>query len=372
MSGILIVVTAIAGIASAIPLDAGWSTLGEIEYIGTGITPGVAIDAAGEIHVVYMQGAGIWHRRGTHESRLGPPEHVPSPAGDGNYNSPHLVCDPSGIVHLVFTREFTGRAKTIWYTNRQGGRWRTPVIAIDHATTNRRTNYPRLAVIGTTAYIAAFTGDGSTVVKLADVTTTPRVAATLDTRLWVAHPFTRSDEVVLVGRGGGQGHMLQRHSRDLDPLGPVLLLSRETPKKTGEPTAACIDGRDVIHAAGVTGGAPEVLWYANDAGAAAGTAALLGPVVGDHVDEYTYPVLQADSRGNIFLAYRNHATGEGHLTLVDPVAGQFAPPVIFAPSMTRRLRWNAPLAAAPAGGVMAVWESGGRIYMRTIGLGAEK
>jgi hypothetical protein len=365
LSGLLtIVFIALAGRASA----AEWGARGEIHAIGAGITPGIASDERGGLHLVYMRGAEIFHRSGDAQGRWDAETRVPAPDGTGDYNSPHLVCDPAGTLHLVFTRGFTRHARVAWYTNRQAGAWRDPVVAIDQSDTGRRVNYPRLAVAGTTVYIAAFAAEGSRVVRLLDVLSEPRVGGHIDTRLWVAHPLLRGDELLLVGRAGGQGHMLEPFSRQLAPTGEPLLLSRGTPKKTGEPTAAVIDRTGVIHAVGVTGGAPDRLWYANDRGARQGREAVLGPELGDYVDEYTYPVLQADARGRIYVAYRDHSTGEGRITVIDPATGQFAQPVTFAPALTRRLRWNAPLAAAAGGGVYVVWEADGRVYLRGIGV----
>jgi hypothetical protein len=367
-AGLAAVFVSLGALAAA----AEWGATGDIQIVDTGITPGVAVDGRGGIHLVYMRGADIFYRSGDSGGVLGPAERVPAPVDTGEYNSPHLVCDAAGTVHLVFTRGFTRSAQVAWYTNRQGGRWRTPVVALDQTGTNRRVNYPRLAVDGTTAYVGAFAAEGSRVARLSEILSAPRVTGSVDTRLWVAHPLVRGGEVLVVGRAGAQGHMMERYSRELELRGSALLLSRGTPQKTGEPTAALLDRNGIIHAVGVAGGTPDVLWYANDRRAAGGADVVLGPAAGDHVSEFTYPVLQEDARDQIYLAYREHSTGEGHITVIDPATGRFADPVTFAPAILRRLRWNAPLAAAPGGGVYAVWEADGRVHLRTIGVTAAK
>lgn len=113
-------------------------------------------------------------------------------------------------------------------------------------------------------------------------------------------------------------------------------------------------------------------WYTTNERAAAGRDVILGPEVGHEVSEFTFPVLLRDARGRIYLSYRNHATGESCLTVFDPNAERFAPPIVTAPAITRRLRWNAHLAVAPGGGAYVVWDSDGRVYFRAVGEAAQR
>lgn len=352
-------------------LAAEWGALGEVKELGRGITPGVCVDASGLVHVVYMAGGDILYVRGDASGSFVSPERVPSPENGARYNSPHLVCDSNGTVHLVFTRDFAANGKKAWYTNRHGGKWKTPVVAIDHTGTERRVNYPRLAVNGTTVFVAAFAARGSTLVKLCDVAAEPHVVAMAESPLWAAHPFVGEGELLVVGRYEARGHQLERFSHALAPRGERLLLSRGTPTKTFEPTAAIIDKAGVIHVAGATQSPVQILWYTTSERAAAGKDVILGPELGTNIREDSFPIVAVDARRRVYFSYRHHGTGEGRVTVLKPDSGNFAAPITFAPSITRRLRWNAPLAAAPGGGVYAVWDAEERIYFRAIGETAE-
>ncbi|MGH7959278.1 MAG: hypothetical protein ACREH8_20035 [Opitutaceae bacterium] len=380
---------------------AAWNALGETQELGAGITPGICVDRAGTIHVVYMGGGKIFYRRNDEAARqstrwsrgapaavaeraaarashphetsgFDPAEEVPVPEGPANYNSPHLVCDNQGTVHLTFERDFTRFSKKSWYTNRRDGKWKRPVLVLDHSATEKRVNYPRLAVHGDEVFIGGFVGGGSTIVRLLNVSEQPTVAGSVDTPLWVAHPLVDAQgQLWVVGRDGPRGHLLERYSGELRRLGERLLLSRGTPGKTGEPTAAIIDENGVVHVAGVTRSAPqsptEVLWYSTSARAAAGKDVILGPELGKDVGEDVYPVLARDAYGRIHVSYRHVETGEARLSILDERAGQFAPPVTVAPGVHKRSRWNPHLAAAPGGGVYIVWDNDGRIYFRPVG-----
>ena len=349
---------------------AEWNTLGEIQELGVGITPGICTDPKGGIHIVTMADGGIVYRYADRSGRFGPPESMPVPEGPAIYNSPHLVGDSAGVVHVVFERDFTGRSKKAWYSNRQDGKWRAHVLALDLSATERRINYPRLAVHGTTVYVGAFAGGGSVIAKLVEVTSAPRLASSIETALWAAHPLIDpTGGIMVVGRAGPRGHRLERYSANLELRGEPLLLSAATPNKTGEPTAAVIDAGGVVHAVGVTRSTPtsEVIWYNTNARAAAGQPVIIGPEIGDHVKELTYPVLLEDAQRRIYLSYRHNGTGEAKLTIFDRAAGKFALPVTIAPRTTSRLRWNPHIAAAPAGGVYVVWEDEGKVRFRAVG-----
>ena len=343
-----------------------WAAPGEIRDLGPGITPGVCVDSRGAVHVVYMRERDILYRTSDDGQTFGPEERLPVPEEAGNYNSPHLVAGPDDTIHLAFARNFTGESKKCWYMRRPDGRWTPPLLAIDQTAANRRANYPRLHVDGNTAYIGAFAGGGSIVARIRGERGTPELDRILETKLWAAHPLTRGNEILIVGRAGSRGHMLENYDEALEPTGPAVLLSHGTPAKTGEPTAAILDRTGTVHVAGVAGGAPEYLWYNNDRRAARGEPVLLGPVLGEHVKEYTIPTLCSDGRGTVFVSYRHHGTGEGMLTRLDPTAGKFASPTVFSTGITRRLRWNAPLAIAPDGVVHVVWETDGRIQFRSV------
>ena len=365
-AGYLIVIGATA--------QAAWNTLGPVHELGAGITPGISSDAKGGIHVVMMVDGRIVYRCGDRHGRFNPPESVPVPEGAGVYNSPHVVCDAAGIVHLVFERDFTSRSQKAWYSNRQDGKWRAPVKALDRTGTERRINYPRLAVQGSTVYVAAFAGGGSVIAKLIDVTSAPRVARTVESPLWAAHPLIDpAGGIWVVGRAGPRGHQLERYSEALELRGERVLLSKATPNKTGEPTAAILDRAGVVHAAGVTRSTPnmEVIWYNTNVRAAAGQPVIVGPEIGDHVKEYTFPVLLEDARGRIYVSYRHNRTDEAKLAVFDPATEKFATPVTVAPTTTKRLRWNPHLAAAPGGGVLVIWEDEGKVRFRAVGEAAE-
>lgn len=363
--GIFLLAMIIAGVTE--PSAAAWNALGEIRSLGPGITPGIAVDPSGTIHVVYMDDGLIFHRSGGADGLFGPPEAVPVPEGRAAYNSPHLVCDRHGSLHLVFERDYTRESKKAWYTNRHEGAWKEPLLAIDRSGTERRVNYPRLAVDDSAVYVSAFTLGGSAMTKIANPLSTPVVAKTAETLLWAAHPLLQGAELLIVGRAGPNGHKLERYTRSLEPRGESQLLSRGTPTKTGEPTAAIIDENGIVHAAGTTGSPMNVLWYTTSDRAAAGKDVILGPHVGHDASEFTFPVLLRDERGRILVSYRDHATGESCLALVESDAERFARPVVVAPRLTRRLRWNAHLAAAPGGGAYIIWDMDGQLYFRAVG-----
>jgi hypothetical protein len=346
-----------------------WNTLGVPTRIGSGITPGIAVDARGTVHIVTMHEGAIVHRQQPAGGEFGSPEIVPAPEGRAAYNAPHVVCDDRGTVHLVFERDFTGTSRKAWYTNRHNGVWKPPLLAIERHEPERRVNYPRLSLGDGVAWVSAFVGGGSTIVKVVDPDSAPRVSGRIDTPLWVAHVFPRSGEVVVVGRAGAGGHKLERYSAALERIGEPLLLSRGSPTKTFEPTATVIDAAGVIHIVGVTAQPVQKLWYANERRAAADMEVILGPDVGENVGEHTYPVMQHDRGGRLYVSYRDDATGEARLTVFDEPAGRFLPPVTIAPATTRRLRWNPHLAAAPEGGVQVVWEDNGEVFVRTAGVG---
>jgi hypothetical protein len=362
-------------VALAPTLRAAWNDLGPVRELGAGATPGIAVDPAGTVHVVFMHDGAILHRQAGRDAEFAAAERVPVPEGPAAYNSPHLVCDALGTLHLAFTRDVTGAGKKVWYAAHRDGKWTQPVLAIDHSTTERRANYPRLAVAsnGATAYLSAFAGGGSTIVRLDHLTTAARETARVETPLWVAHPLLESSgDMLAVGRAGASGHKLQRYSPALEARGEPLLLSRGTPTKTFEATAAIIDERGIVHVAGLTQSPVSVLWYTTEKRARNGKAVVLGPEVGAHASERVYPVLLRDGRGRVTISYRDHATGESKLTIIDPDGERFATPIVIAPAITSRLRWNAHLAAAPDGGAFIVWDAEGRMFFRSVGEAAAR
>jgi hypothetical protein len=320
-----------------------------------------------------MHDGAIFYRSARAGGRFADPEAIPAPEGPANYNSPHVVCGARGTVHVVFERDFTKQSRKAWYAVRREGRWSDPVLAIQAPASDRRVNYPRLAVAGSTAFVGAFVLGGSIIVRLDEVLATPRVTATTPTPLWAAHPLLdKSGGLSIVGRHGSRGHKLQRYSRDLEPLGDPLHLSHGTPTKTGEPTAAIIDPAGVVHVAGSTGSGKRVLWYTTNERASAGKPVILGPKLADEVHEYSYPVLLRDARGRIYVSYRRDPSGDGRITILESTGERFEQPVIVAPQVERRLRWNPHLAAAPAGGAYVAWDAGGRMYIRAMGEAAVK
>lgn len=104
----------------------------------------------------------------------------------------------------------------------------------------------------------------------------------------------------------------------------------------------------MIHAAGAAGSPIYLLWHTTSARAAAGQDVILGPELGTGIKEYTFPTMICDARGRVYVSYRRHLADDGH-----------------------QFRWNAPLAAAPGGGVYAVWEAERRVFFRAIGEAAE-
>jgi hypothetical protein len=344
-----------------------WSDLGETHDLGAGITPGIAVDPAGTIHMVFMHAGKIHYRHAGRDRSWSEPESIPAPEGRFNFSSPHLVCDAAGALHLVFAHDFAGTSKRAWYATRQNGRWHTPVVVLDESGGQRRVNYPRIATDGTTAYVGGFVGGGSAIAKVTNLSSAPTVVRKIETRLWVSHPLRHRDELLVVGRAGAAGHRLEHYTLELEPGGEMLHLSHGTPTKTGEPTAAIIDESGVIHVAGSTGSLRQVLWYTTSERARAGRNVILGPELGEDIKEYTYPVILRDPSRRIYVSFRDNATGESRLTVLEPGDARFAEPITIGPTITKRLRWNAHLAAAPGGGAYLVWDAGERIYFRAAG-----
>jgi hypothetical protein len=337
--------------------------LGEIERVGEGVTPGIATDADGTLHLVTMHDGTILYRRKPVGGKFGAVEQLPLPEGKAPYNSPHVVCDAGGVVHLVFARDVTGSSRKAWYTNRRDGAWKPPLLAIE-AAPGKRVNYPRLALAEGTALVSAFVGGASVVVQLVGLEAVPSVGRRIDTPLWVAHAFPRDGGVWVVGRAGAAGHKLERYDSAWTRQGEALLLSRDTPTKTGEPTAAVADGDGTIFVVGLTGHPVQRLWGTTEPRATAGASVILGPEVGRDVKERTFPVMAIDRGGRVYVSYRDHGTGEGRVTVFDAAVGRFSEPLAVAPSTTARLRWNPHLAAAREGGVHVAWDDGGQVFTR--------
>jgi hypothetical protein len=347
------------------------AVLGEIRQLGGGITPGIAADSEGNLHMIYMESGRILYLRRNSRGTLDGPEVVPSPDGGGPCNSPHVVADRHGVPHVVFQREFSSRSKTAWYSNRLNGYWKKPVAVL--SVEQGRVNYPRLALTETAAFVGGFTAghfSNGMVAKVIYHHATPQVAKTIATELWVPTPLVTSDgRLLLFGRAGARGHALRPYDLDLVALGESILMSAGTRLKTGEPAAAVIDKMDVAHVAGVCGFIDELgatrdqLWYNNSARAEAGRGVILGIRFSATVDEWVYPSMALENADLLHLAYRDHDTGEGRLTTI--AEESFKPPVTFAPAVAKRLRWSPQIAAAQDG-LHAVWECGGAVFLRNL------
>lgn len=369
--------------AGAAPTQASdWGRLGPQLKLGPGTTPGIATDRFGSIHVVYMSKGGTWYRKGNARMRFGPPEQIPSPAGSGNYNSPCVVADTNGVPHLVFQKDGAGESTKAWYTNRIGGRWKTPIAAIDNG--EERINYPRLTVHGCFAFVTGFGAPANqlkhegTLVRISNLASGPKVDMTTTTLLWVPHPlFDRSGRLFVVGRNRAAGHYLFGYDLNLRPTGLTRKISEKTEGKTGEETGAAIDRNGVIHAAGIEGttGADgkepyhEQIWYNNTRRLDQGKGSILGY---DGTQPWAsipvFPVLCADAQGRIYMAWRHFETGQGRITVLS--GDSFAVPIAYAPAVTRYMRWNPQLAPAPKGGVYVAWDEGGTVCIRSIGVPA--
>ncbi len=350
-----------------------WNTLGNTIDVAAGTTPGIAVDSQGRLHLVYMSAGRIYYRLGDADGVFGAAEEIPLPGGaSGNYNSPHVVVDVNDTPHFVFEKDWASSSTRAWYTNRIGGTWRVPLVAIN-STGGGRANYPRLAVYGSTAIVGILTGIEvmGRIVKITNLDTTPTVARVVETPLWVPAPcIDAQGNLSVVGRNGPAGHYVQAYDMDLNTIGAGRLLSSGTPAKTGEPTGACVDHAGVIHAAGSTApGEYDQIWYNSTARLDAGQSSLLGLDFDQWVGELFYPTLAADSSGAmIYMAYRDIDDGSGRATIIRD--GTFGAPVTFAPSVTSYFRWNPQIAAAPGGGVYVAWDFGGRAFVRSIGLGS--
>ena len=353
-----------------------WSALGTQQTIGDGITPGLATDSLGNIHVVYMNGGAIYYRRANSSGVFGAVEQIPVPEGAANYNSPHVVCDTNGDPHVVFERDWYPSTSKCWYSNRKSGSWKTPVLAFN----GLLVMYSRLVLYGSNAFVTASTGDpAGMLARFSNLSGIPHLDTTNGTYLFAPYPVIDSTgKLFVIGRNSAAGHYLQRYDLNLNVVGAGVKMSTGTPNKTGEPTAAMIDGANLIHAignCGATGIDPESssdLWYnKSQDGSAPAQGSILGLAGPGWMGQVVYPHSALDANGRIYLAYRNEATGEGKISIVNN--DQFAEPVTFTSAITdpntgEQRRWNCQVAPARAGGVYVAWDYAGRCYIRPVGV----
>ncbi len=356
------------------------SPLGAQQTLGDGIEPGIATDAQGSIHVVYMNNGTIWYRQGDPDAVFDAPELIPSPTtGPAQFNAPHVVCDGSNTPHVVFSDAFYPTPGNCWYTNRIGGSWKAPVSAFPGVIVM----YPRLALCGSYAFVAASTGTPEgTIARLSNLGGTPHVDLTTGTYLLAPYPVVNcaASRLFVVGRNSGNGHYLQEYNFNLATVSSGQKMTNGTPNKTAEPTAAIIDSSNVVHAignCGATGIDPETnseLWYNNTQRMGLGENAVLGLAGvpgsgwwGDNV----YPHMVMDINGKIWLGFRDITTGEGKISSVSDAG--FTEPIVFTPVITDpnnpiRRRWNCQVAPAPTGGVYVTWDYGNQCYFRPAGV----
>ncbi len=352
-----------------------WSALGPQQTLGDGITPGVATDAQGNIHVVYMSDGAIHYRKANVAGVFGAAELIPAPQGAANYNSPHVVCDADGDPHVVFERDWYPSVSKCWYTNRKGGSWRPPVLVFN----GLLVMYSRLVLYGSNAFVTASTAEpAGTLARLSNLGGTPHVDVTNGTYLFAPYPvIDGAGKLFVIGRNSASGHHVQQYDRNLNAIGAGVKISTGTPNKTGEPTAAVIDGTNLIHVignCGATGIDPESasdIWYNQSRdGSAPARGSILGLTGPGWMGHVVYPHGAVDAGGKIYLAYRNEATGEGKISIVTD--NRFAEPVTFAPAITdpntaEQRRWNCQVAPAPGGGVYVTWDHNGKCYIRPVG-----
>ena len=336
----------------------------------------MATDAQGNIHVVYMNNGAIYYRKANVAGVFGAAERIPAPEGAANYNSPHVVCDASGDPHVVFERDWYPSASKCWYTNRKGGSWKPPVLVFN----GLLVLYARLALSGSNAFVTASTAEpAGTLARLSNLGGTPHVDVTNGTYLFAPYPvIDGAGKLFVIGRNSASGHYLQQYDRNLNAIGAGVKISIGTPNKTGEPTAAVIDGANLIHImgnCGATGIDPESssdIWYnPSQAGSAPAHGSILGLAGPGWMGHIVYPHSALAADGRIYLAYRNEATGEGKISIV--ANNRFAEPVTFAPAITdpntgEQRRWNCQVAPALGGGVYVTWDYNGKCFLRPVGV----
>jgi len=353
-----------------------WSILGTQQTLGGGITPGVATDSQGNIHVVYMNNGAIYYTKANPSGIFGVLEQLPVPEGAANYNSPHVVCDASGDPHVVFERDWYPSTSKCWYSNRKGGSWKSPVLAFD----GLLVMYSRLVLYGSNAFVAASTANPSgTLARFSNLSGAPHLDLTAGTYLFAPYPvIDSSGNLFVIGRNSAAGHYLQQYDFSFNAVGGGFRISTSTPNKTGEPTAAVIDNAGLIHAfgnCGATGIDPESssdVWYnTSQDGSPPAQDSVLGLTGPGWMGQVVYPHCALDAHGVLYVAYRNETTGEGRISII--TNGQFADPVTFTPAITdpntsEQRRWNCQLAPAPGGGVYVTWDYNGQCYIRQVGV----
>lgn len=347
---------------------AEWNTVNPEVKIAEGLSfPAVAYNpASGRLELIAFSNTHIHH--GTADLRLNAEtlaEAVELPeVRTGEYNSPHLIVDKKGVAHLVFAHGWAGRSTEVWYTNNAGGSWKKPIrcmSAKESPDQMNRANYPRLAVIGDTAYVVAFvykeytgviakivgiTGDGMAVEKLVTIRQdNPYVLALDPDRLFVAGRYTydyysTEPEKISGGTHGGKSHEMMG-------------------------AAAGPDG--IVHLIGMSGHKVTTMYYTNTGRAEQGLPVINGETVHSDSDAelHIWPEIEVDARNLVYVAYRDYNDQQGKvLTIRD---GVFSEPVVFVRELMRRMRYNLSMSAGPDGGVYLAWHNGDSCYAALVG-----
>jgi hypothetical protein len=348
--------------------SADWNFVNSPRTIAQNSTfPAIAYNPVkGHLEIVAFSANRILHTTADNALTMSPPTEVAAaPAlSPGEFNSPHLVVDGKGVCHLVFEHNWYSASKKCWYTNNATGSWRTPLLCMDAQSNPElvtRVNYPRIAVIGDTAYVVAFVlnADTGLIVKITNITN-DNIAVTQRVRV-ANNPdivATGSQELFIAGR---------KHYQTLNTV-PTQLTQGVHKGSSHEMMGVGLGPDGVVHLIGMRGYKTTTMYYTNTTRIAAAQNVIAGEIyiAADAGPElYVWPELRVDKKNRIFIAYRDWNDGKGKVRTM--TNGAFSQPVVFADTLLYQMRYNLNAAVAPDEGVYLAWHDNRASYLTLVG-----
>ena len=368
----IVVVWAALAAASAAGAD-GWERVNEPRPFGAGMSfPAVAYNPTTDrLEVVAFTKTHIQH--GTADGRLNiadlePAVELPE-RREGEYNSPHLIVDGKGVAHLVFAYQWASASTECWYTNNAGGVWKKPLLCLSARRSPdqmNRVNYPRVAVIGDTAYVVAFVYKeyNGVIAKITNVA---------DDRMAVERLVTiPQDNPYILLPEPGKLFVAGRYDYAYYSGVPEKLGGSRHQGKSHEMIGAAAGPDGVVHLIGMSGHKVTTMYYTNTARAAEGLAVINGETFHSDSDAelYVWPEIVVDANGLVYVAYRDFNDRKGKFVTIRE--GEYAEPVVFADELLRRIRYNVSATAAPAGGVYLAWHHNDGCFLTLVGAELER
>lgn len=348
--------------------SADWNFVNSPRTIAQNITfPAIAYNPVkAHLEIVAFSANRILHTTADNALTMSPPTEVATaPAlSPGEFNSPHMVVDDKGVCHLVFEHNWYSASKKCWYTNNAGGSWRTPLLCMDALTEAEvvtRVNYPRIAVIGDTAYVVAFVykdskglmvkitniaNDNIAVTQRVQVKNNPDIVATSSRELFIAgrmHYQTFNTVPTMLTQGVHKGSSHEMMGVGLGPDG-------------------------VVHLIGMRGYRKTTMYYTNTTRIAAAQNVIDGDTITTadaNPELYVWPELRVDKKNRIFIAYRDWKDGKGKVRTMQD--GAFSQAAVFADTLLYQMRYNVNATVAPSEGVYLAWHDNRASYLTLVG-----